>query len=188
MYFSKGLTTAIVDYSLVSLDDFNASQAAINLKSMADYQTLNLTRAYYNSYVKGNALTTVFTTKKDGAFPKPDANYNNYVASVNAVSLDATFTNALPQKMQVIENDASLKEQFYNQSIAMSNIQMIMDNDLSVYQLALNEVTYLDKKADPNATDYEKFCVQMIENHNYIVQQYNSVLENLINIIKNAEV
>ena len=63
-----------------------------------------------------------------------------------------------------------------------------MNNDIKVYQIALNDIVYLDKKADPNATDYEKFCVQMIENHNYIVQEYNKVLVNLIAIINDAGV
>ena len=188
IYFEKVLSSASVDYSQISLKAFDANLAVLNLKSKVDYQILNLTRAYFNTYVRGDALTTVFATKTSSGFVKPDSNFNDYLNSVSQISLNSEFENNLTTKMQVINQDADLKSEFYEKSIAMSNAQQIMDNDLRIYQIALNDVVYMDKKSDPNATDYEKICVQMIENHNYIVAEYNKILKNIIDLINNAGV
>lgn len=188
IYFNYAVKSALIDYSKQTVEEFNASTAVINLKSQTDNQILNLTRAYFNAYVKGNALTSTFVTPNAGQYAKPDQNYKDFSNSVSQVSLDASFEASLPEKMEIINTDQTLKNKFYEQSVALSNIQQIMNNDIKVYQIALNDIVYLDKKADPNATDYEKLCVQMIENHNYIVQEYNKVLVNLIAIINDAGV
>lgn len=186
IYFNYALKNSIEDYSKFTLAEFDANKAVVNLKSQTDNQILNLTRAYYNSYIKGNSLTIRFVTSNNGSFQKPDENYTNYLNSIAQVKLDSSFNASLAGKMEIINNDATLKEEFYEESVAMSNLQQIMNNDLKVYEIALNEIVYLDKVADPNATEYEQFCVQMIENHNYIVQEYNKVLVKLIGIINNA--
>lgn len=187
IYFDKALTSALEDYSQYTVEEFDANRAVINLKSQTDYQIINLTRVYYSTYVKGNALTTVFTTKdSNNKFASPDVNYKNYLNNIAKVTLSDTFLATLTSKMDVINEDASLKESFYEKSVAMSNVQRIMENDLKIYEQALNDVVYLNKKADPNATDYEQFCVKMIESHNYIVDKYNDILVDIIQTINNA--
>lgn len=190
IYFSKALQTAVVDYSQVKINDFDANQAVLNFKSQLDYQKLNLTRAYFNTFVRGDALTTVFTTLQasTNSFAKPDENFTAYLSNFSAVSVDSSFENNLSTKMQIINDDQDLKTNFYQHCIAMSNAQQIINNDLRIYQIALNDVVYLNKKSDPNATDYEKFCVEMIENHNYIVGEYNEVLIDIIEIINSTGV
>ena len=186
VYFNKALTSALDDYSKYTLENFDANKTMFNFKSQTDYQILNLTRAYFNTYVRGNVLTETFVSKSGSSYNKPDANHTNYVSNVASVTLGKEFENNLTTKMTIINNDIELKSNFYNESIAMSNIQQIMANDLDIYQTAINEVVYSNKKSDPNATDYEKFCVQMIENHNYIVNEYNKVLVKIISLIDNA--
>lgn len=187
IYFDKALTSALEDYSKYTLAEFDANKAVVNLKSQTDYQIINLTRVYYSTYVKGNALTSVFTTKKeDGSFATPDANFTKYLSNCAKVTLDDSFFATITSKMDVINADESLKQAFYENSVAMSNVQRIMENDLKIYEQALSDVVYLNKKSDPNATDYEKFCVKMIESHNYIVGKYNDILVDIIQNITSA--
>lgn len=188
IYFNNALTSAIDDYSKYTLENFDANKTMINFKSQTDSQILNLTRAYFNTYVRGNVLTETFVSKSGSDYNKPDGNYTSYMSNVASISLGKSFEDSLTSKMEIINSDTDLKQSFYKESIAMSNIQQIMANDLDNYQKAINDVVYSNKKSDPNATDYEKFCVQMIENHNYIVDEYSKVLVNIINIINNAGV
>lgn len=189
IYFNYGLTSAVEDYSQQTVETFDAGKAVINLKSQTDYQIINLTRAYYSTYVKGNALTTVFTTKNAAdSFPTPDSNYTNYLTTVSSVSLNDAFVSSLATKTDIINQDAELKKSFYEKRVAMSNVQRIMKNDFEIYEQALNDIVYLNKKSDPNATDYEQFCVKMVESHNYIVGKYNDILVDIIQTINNAGV
>lgn len=188
IYFNNALTGAFDDYSKYSLETFDANKTMVNFKSQTDYQALNLTRAYFNTYVRGNVLTEYFLSKSGSNYNKPDANFRSFLAAISSITLDSTFDEQLPTKMAVINSNANLKLKFYEESVAMSNIQIIMNNDLAIYHTAINEVVYAEKRVDPNATDYEKFCVKMIENHNYIVNEYSKVLINIINIINNAGV
>mgnify|MGYP004686081837 FL=1 len=188
VYFNNALTSAVDDYSKYTLENFDANKTMINFKSQTDSQILNLTRAYFNTYVRGNVLTETFVSKSGSNYNKPDENYTNYMSNVASISLGKSFEDSLTSKMEIINNSTELKQSFYKESVAMSNIQQIMANDLDNYQKAINDVVYSNKKSDPNATDYEKFCVQMIENHNYIVDEYSKVLVKIINIINNAGV
>ena len=188
LYFNHALSNSIADYSNVDIKQFDASKAVANLKSKTDYQVLNLTRSYYNTHIKGEGLTTTLTTKTASGFPKMDSSFDSFKAKIASVSLDSTFLENLSAKMTAINENNSLKQSFYEESVNMSNIELIMKNDLSIYETALNEIVYLDTKSNPNATTYELFCVKMIEDHNYIVDEYNKVLVRIINIINNAGV
>lgn len=190
IYFNYGVTSAVEDYSQQTLSTFDAGKAVINLKSQTDYQIINLTRAYYSTYVKGNALTKVFTTKNaEDVFPEPDSNFSTYLTTnVASVSVGDDFVSNLATKTEIINGNEELKKSFYEKRVAMSNVQRIMQNDFKIYEQALNDIVYLDKKQNPNATDYEQFCVKMIESHNYIVGKYNDILVDIINTINNAGV
>lgn len=188
LYFNHALSNSVVDYSNVNIEQFDASKAVVNLKSKTDYQVLNLTRSYFNTHIKGEGLTTTLTTKVSSGYPKMDSSFDGYKAKIASVSLDSTFLENLSAKMTAINEDSALKQSFYEESVNMSNIELIMKNDLSIYETALNEIVYLDTKSNPNATTYELFCVKMIEDHNYIVDEYNKVLVRIINIINNAGV
>lgn len=188
LYFNHALSNPIVDYSTVDIDQFDANKAVVNLKNKTDYQVLNLTRSYFNTHIKGEGLIVTFTTKTSTGYPKMDSSFDDYKAKIASITLDSTFLDNLSTKMTAINADSTLKQSFYEESVNMSNIELIMKNDLSIYETALNEIVYLDTKSNPNATVYELFCVKMIENHNYIVDEYNNVLTKIINTINNAGV
>ena len=77
------------------------------------------------------------------------------------------------------------KQDFFELSIKLYNLQTILNNNYDIYMQACQDVVYSRVTSDINASDYESLCLNIIDNHSYIVDEYNAVLIDLLTIMEN---
>ena len=178
VYFNYALTNSNMDFSTVSLTEFDATRVTNNLDSKIQMQISNLTQSYIEQYVKGGELSTKLTTNNSG-FGTVGSDFNDYLTKVTQIDRD--FNSSIGESI----NFSTSKQAFYEAAIELYNLQTIINNEYEIYNQACNEIVYIKIANDENATTYEKICADIIENHNYIVEQYNNVIVEMLTIMEN---
>lgn len=177
IYFNYAISDANPNYSLLSLEQFDASRVVVNLRSRIVNQISKMTFNFIEQNVKGLNLYNALTTKQNGSYQAVPSSFSSYQSDVN--SIDQTFSSSLGQYI----NTSNKKEKFYNASIELFNVQACLNNLESVYYTACNDITYALIKTDSNATDYQKTCLKVIEDYTELVNQNTLALQNILAIL-----
>ena len=69
----------------------------------------------------------------------------------------------------------------------MHNIQSILDNDVKMYNSAYKSVRYSIAIKNLNRSEYETACINIINNHSTILNNYIVVMNEMINLILSVE-
>lgn len=177
IYFENILQDSNTDYSAMPLNQFDAKKVIgeRTLKAKIAKQIVDLTENHAIMQMIGSNLIEELTTKHGEDFV--EANISEYTAKVNALRVD--FSNSIGETINLSDK----KEAFHNASIRLYNIQTSLDNNYSAYLTAFRDVVYTEVAADENASEYDKMCVQIIEARHALIQEYNTVLTELLGII-----
>lgn len=178
IYFNYALTDANPNYSELSLNQFDASRVVVNLRSRIKNQIANLTQSYVEQNVRGLRLYLSFTTSEDDVYPDIPTSFSSYL--LDTQSIDLEFSSNLGQ---IINSNTTTKENFYNASIELYNIQESLNNLLNAYRLACNEIIYTNIIVDNNATDYQKTCAKIILDYSSLIDQNTIALQNALAIL-----
>lgn len=178
IYFNYALTNSNYDYSSVNLEQFDATSLTNNLKSKIKMQISNLTQSYIERYVKGGELSSSFTNI-DTNFGSTDSNFDEYLLNVSTI--DREFNSSIGESI----NFSASKQNFYEAAIKLYNLQTILNNEYEIYNQACNDIIYIKTVNDANASTYEKICARIIENHNYIIDEYTEVIKEMLSIMEN---
>ncbi len=180
--FSNDLSKLYYDYAVVTstnyanaeLKDFDANNVVIHLNSRLNNHIANYTESYITMNILGSNLSNDFT---DGSVADLPTNYTSYKNNINVV--DDVVDDSLGNKI----NNSTQKERFYNASLALYNCLSVMENDYPLYEEAINSIVYLEVITDLNATQYEKTCANIIKNRAQVIENTNSVLTEMIQIL-----
>lgn len=175
IYFDYALNDANPNFYEQSLDEFNALSVTSNLNAKLKLQISNLTEIYTELYLGGGIVSTAYTTQVGGAFASLEENYSTYMAQVAEInkSFDPSIASA-------INGSTSLKQNFYNLAIELYNIQSALYNDVDVYKRACEDIVYTVIIDDVNATTYELMCVEIVDNHEVLLDNYNNILVEIL--------
>lgn len=178
IYFDYALNDANPNYYSQSLDDFDALRVTSNLNAKIKLQISNLTEIYTELYVCGGELSTAYTTQVDGEFATLEGNYSTYMAKI--ANIDKVFD---PSIASTINASTTLKQNFYNLAVELYNLQSALYNDLDIYNQASDDIVYTIIINDVNATTYELMCVEIIDNHKILLENYNDVLVEILSAL-----
>ena len=107
-------------------------------------------------------------------------NLTTYKQNINIIKLsDATTEVQMAEKA----NNEINKTNFYNLAIKAYNLQEILSNDASKYTTATKEISYLEVNADLKASNYEKMCVEIINGYQFVLEEYNNVLAEMVSML-----
>lgn len=178
IYFNYALSDYNFDFSSIDLDQFDANRVSNILDSKIQYNIVCLTRDYTERKVEGGSLSEKLTTDTNG-FPTVGPDFEEYQIKVSQV--DRTFSATIGDEI----NYSVYKQDFFELSIKLYNLQTILNNNYDIYMQACQDVVYSRVASDINASDYESLCLNVIDNHSYIVDEYNAVLIDLLTIMEN---
>lgn len=175
IYFNNAYSNSNPDYSNTSVNDYDANNTVLLLNSRIKYQIANLTQSYVEINLKGSDLSKSFTTV--GNIASIPYSYSTYTNKINDIDMivDDTFG--------VTVNASDSKQEFLSSAIALYNCLSTLKNDYAIYHKACNDIVYSKVVRDANATRYEKTCAEIIKNHAYVVDEMNSVIANMLNIL-----
>lgn len=162
VYYSVANTNEDVDFSGVeaqSLTDLNIEEYVGNLKNRANLSIAFLSFRFYEQNIENGVLSSQIVDNSSGNFGTMGEEYNNYLAQVRAIS------NSTPNTSNVN------KQQFYNCILQLYNVRESLKNDYESYYKALHGINYKDVKNFFNKTDYEIFCLKIINHYNYLQEQ-----------------
>lgn len=175
LYYNYALNDSNPRIDNLTVAEFNSSVVIAKLQGRVKYQISNLSQLFVEKYIDGLNIENSITTYVDEEFGKLNLTENNYISKVN--SLQRAFgDNFDAESAVIIANGESKKQTFYNCSIKAYNLQNILDNDNYMFVSACNKIQY--GKAD--SEDRNK---NIIDNYDYIVQQYNTVLISMLDCI-----
>lgn len=177
IYFNYALTDYNFDFSSITVDEFDANKVANILDSKIQYNIVSLTRDYTEQNVKGGEMSTKLTTNENG-FQGVGFKFDEYQVKISQV--DKTFSSTIADEI----NTSAYKQDFFEEAIKLYNLQTILNNNFEIYLQVCQEVVYSRVASDINATDYESLCLEIIDNHSYIVDEYNAVLVDMLAIME----
>lgn len=178
IYFNYALSDYNFDFSSIKIDQFDANRVTNILDSKIQYNIVYLTRNYTERNVKGGSLSTTLTTDTNG-FPEVGYNLQEYQQKVSQA--DRSFSDTIGDEI----NASALKQDFFEASIKLYNLQTILNNNYDIYIQTCEDVVYLRVAEDINASDYETLCLEVIDNYSYVVDEYNACLVDLLAIMEN---
>ncbi len=175
LYFNYALNNSNPNVYSVGEDSFDANIVVNKLKSRIKYQVSCLSQSYVEMYVCEDVATRI----TNGEMFDLDAfEYKTNVEAI--VNIDFTEQNAAI----VVNGDRNKKKQFYALSIQAQNHQATIQNDINKFIVASEKINFA-MFDDIAATAYEKLCYDIVESNYELIKSYNSVLVQMLNIIKN---
>jgi len=172
-------------YKLVQ-DDYSKNQTKFDvnviinkLDSRLKYQQSNLSQSYAAMHIIGGDISKMIAAGIYGfTLDLSQYDYLNNILKVNR-----TFNE---QTASEVAGSSAKKEVFYNLSVKAYNIQKALNNDFEKYSTALNDISYRQTLMKIEKTAYEQMCADIIEQHQYLIQQYTVVLSDMINLVTGA--
>lgn len=174
LYYNHILNEPNPNVYEIALSDFDPTIVVSKLKSRIAYQKANLTQSYVEMYVAGGGFAHKIATGEETL----DLNAYNYLDNVKGLNVEFTEDTA------VYKINQSGKTEFYAYSIEAYNLQEILNNNASKFTYACNKINYNDITAESSAE--EKMCVDIILENYSLIYDYNSVLVNMLTIIKGS--
>lgn len=168
LYYNNALNDANPDISKIKFENFDASVVVSKIQNRIKYQISNLSQSFVEMYIDGSDLPNRITNKNNG-FAKLDLDAYNYLYLVNSVNKSFDAKTAA----EFANNDVN-KQDFYNLSIQAYTIQEILDNNYEMFIKACNNIVYAE--VDEESTSSEKVYAEIIENNNYTIKEYNTIL------------
>ncbi len=182
-YFTYNITNSNPNYYDMKLVDMDASEVILNVRSRQRFQVVNVTRLFVEMNVDGAELYNKFTGRNvdEPMMTEPPAEYENYQKSIALAREPVESSRA-----ETINNVDEYKKKLKELAVELYNVQSVLDNDIDKYTIAIDEIKYVYSALDPNATVRELACVELIEDYNQLIGEYNSVLAKLIEFIKSV--
>lgn len=180
IYYNYAYNNANPDYSTTDVDSYNSANTIVLLNSRATQHKTHLTQSYFNMHINGSTASKDFTT--NGANVNAIINnfnsYNNSMSKLYQINVDHDD----PVHVR-LNNNATAKQEFLDLAIAMHNYLSVLANNTAMYNQASNEVVYLEAKNNVDATEYERYCLDIIDNHAYILQNLTEIYTDMITIL-----
>ena len=174
IYFECALTEANPDVSKVSLSDYDARITISKLDARLKYEITNLTQCYIEINIAGEGLSEQLVNASTG-YGSLNLNIDDYLNKVARLTLPADYNWSV-----AIEIANNKKASFYDEAIKLYNIQEVFDDNVDRFITACNDIDYREVIVDSDASDYELLCVDNINSHYYLVNQYYNTLNALL--------
>ncbi len=155
-------------------DNFDASMVVSRIENRAKYQTNNLTRIFVEKYIAGANLATKISNNQ-AAHIFESTEYENYKSAVATLSSKIETEKAIEK--------ANANADFFELSVQMYNAQEMLNNDYDKFMSACNEIDYQDVLLKQDKEETENLCIKIINDFDSLVNEYNTVLVKLINIM-----
>lgn len=154
--------------------EFKASMVINRIENRAKFQTNNLTRLFVEKYIVDEDLEAKIA-KNENNHIFTTAEYQNYLQAVRKINSRV--------KVETAEENANANENFFELSVQMYNAQEILNNDYDKFVAACNKIDYQEVKNKKDKTEMEEMCLKIIDDYDYLVTEYNTILIQLINIM-----
>ena len=182
--FNSSLSNLYFNYILkdgnpdvYSMGENNYAPAVINkLRARVAFQIGNLSECFIEMFVDGTLAKRV--ASGTGTLDLSQYNYN---ANVGALNIAFEEEGAVYKLSVNSENNSK----FYEYAVKAHNIQATLNNDRQKFLTACKKIKFSNVIENDYADPFEKICSHIILNNFELVKQYNSVLVNMLNTIKN---
>lgn len=127
---------------------------------------------FYQNNIQDGSLSNKLTTKQETGFEPMGAEFDNYIASTNLIS----------KKIVNVETSALTKENkiaLCKYSVQLFNLWSSLNVDFAKFSEAYSTINYNISKTAFDVTDYESYCVGIIEDYFYLIEQNFNTLINL---------
>ena len=175
IYYNYAINDSNPNYSTVALDNYDSSKTLVLLKSRVRQHISEMTEKYFDMYINGSSISSAFVYSSS-AVAGILSNFNKYSSVLFNVQDDI---DNLSQDL----NASQEKKNFLDLAISMHNYQTILDNSAAIYKQAANDIVYLKIKNNTDATQYEQYCVTIIENHAFVLENLNTIYKGMIDIL-----
>ena len=175
IYFAD---TNIINYA--NQNTINPLSALVDTKFEArlKQQIVNTTKTFVEMNICDSSITSLIANNETLNFGGKINFYNSYALVVAA--LDKTYSET---DIEAISNDADTLSRFKENIIKLNNIQAVLNNEYNFYYEACNNINYIKTLKSANTSYAEQIDVNHIENFNYINNQYDLVLTNILNTL-----
>lgn len=173
LYFNNILKDGNPDVYSKGFENFESAVVVNKLRSRIYYQKSNLSQCFVEMYVGGDLANKI--ANGETTF---DLDKYSYKSNIDKINRTFTETRAVE-----ITNHSANKSNFYDLSVSAQNVQTILKNEQYKFIQACNEIEYVEVKSAETASAKQLMCVDIIESRNNLISTYNSVLEQMLDII-----
>ena len=177
LYFNYILKDGNPDVYALQKENY-ASVVVNRFRARLAYQIGNLSECFIEMFVDGSLAAKV-------ASSTGTLNLDEYEYSLNVNSLKKTFTEQIAVEKLGINSDSNSR--FYELAVEAHNIQATLNNDREKFLTACKEIKFSDVFGNVSSTPLEKMCSHIILSNFELVKQYNSVLAEMLDIIKELD-
>ncbi|MBR6778605.1 MAG: hypothetical protein IKM43_00415 [Clostridia bacterium] len=173
IYFAGVQVPNVAGVSVANFSPLNGT-VDFRLDARLKHQVVNTTRYYVELYVESEGIASSLTRKSGDNYNQLQ-NFANYQSKINTLKnrrYDET-------NLGVISLNDSLEQEYLNLFVQACGMQRALNNDIAKYNVAIGAVNYSELIVD-DMTDFEKQYKTMIDNFGYIIEEYNNVLDNLL--------
>lgn len=172
IYFDYVLVDSNVNFYGISYEDFNLNM----LINKLDARIKNYVSASSQLFVERNVLTSTLSTNITTApFTTISLNADNYLTNMNLYNSKADFDNNL-----ALQLGANNKAELYDLAIRLYNVQTVYNDNIDKYITARNDINFIEVNADSDCTNYERVCRDNILNHISLMNEYNTILQQIL--------
>ncbi len=179
LYYNKILQNGNPNISEISESDFDATVVANNFQSRLIWQKSNLSQVLAEMYVCGGTLAEEIAKNNGTTFDLTKLSYQ--------VNIDALYNTKDAETIAYLINNlkstSTEKKQFYQLSVMAYNAQEVIDADGEKFNKASSAVKYTSASANLDVSAYEYMCYCIIEDYHLIIDEYNGILQGMVNII-----
>ena len=175
LYYKSVLVNSNPNVSEISLSDFDAGIVLNKLRGRLLYQKSNITQVYVEKYICGGDFA------EEISMSQTTLDLTDYNKQINDITLIGTITE---QQMAERANHENNKADFYDLAINAYSLQEILSNDASKFGYATKGIEYVAVKKDiDKATSNDIICKEIIDGYDFILNEYNNVLAEIIRIV-----
>lgn len=168
MYFDY-----VADYntnpSLETINNFDINKHAILLNAKLANTKVELAEVYIEKNVKDKNYPEKLVQKTEGVFNMVDASFNSF--NTLAKSIDKGNMN-IASIVSAINQDSTMKQNFYNQSIILYNIEQALNDNKPMFDKSKASIDYKTELVNKNITPLNKIHLKAIDDYELIINKY----------------
>lgn len=160
--------------------DFMPLRAIVDVKFDARLiqQIVYTTRTFVETNIQSSSFSSLISVEGSNNFGGIASYYNSYASTIR--TLRKTYTE---QNVEYVNVDATKKANFKECVVKLSNIQAVLNNEVSYYINACNSVKYFDSLNNENASSEDKSHIELVKSFNNMNNNYNLVLGDMLTLL-----
>ncbi len=163
-----------------NLDQFDTKKHVVLLNAKIASAKVELTEVFIEKYIRDFDYATKLTKKTMDTFnsvPTEFATFNEKIKSIDK-NIDSFVA------LQIIEENVSKKQDFYNFSIETYNIELSILDHKPMFDDAKNSIVYKNEKDNINITNINKMKLESIDRYELLAIEYVDSLAKIVKLLE----